>query len=125
MVLGAVAILLLVRRIGDTLAAPTPDVTRLTIAASTSAAQDVLLHLLVALTAVVVVGQITKDSVRPVGLLCRPMARATKPRSQAAFDLPRLVVAASPLACRLRRPGRTIVFVTFVPFVVENRGSCL
>ncbi len=58
MVLGAVAILLLVRRIGDTLSAPAPDVARLTTAASTSAAQSVLLHLLVALTAVVVVGQL-------------------------------------------------------------------
>jgi len=58
MVLGAVVILLLVRRIGDTVSAPAPDVARLTTAASTSAAQSVLLHLLVALTAVVVVGQL-------------------------------------------------------------------
>jgi Kef-type K+ transport system membrane component KefB len=58
MLLVGVAIIMVVARLGSTLTAPAPDVVRLTGAASTSAAQNVLLHLLVALTAVVVVGQV-------------------------------------------------------------------
>lgn len=58
MLLGAAAVLLFVRRFGETLSAPPPDVARLAITASTSAAQSVLLHLLVALAAVVVIGQL-------------------------------------------------------------------
>ena len=58
MVLGAFGLFLLVRRYGETLSAPEPAVPGRIIANARAGTEDILFHLLVALTAVVVVGRL-------------------------------------------------------------------
>jgi hypothetical protein len=68
MVLGGVALFLLIRRHGETLSAPTGIVAQ---AARTAAAQspepNVILHVLLALAAVVVAGRLLGVALRAVG----------------------------------------------------------
>jgi Kef-type K+ transport system membrane component KefB len=65
MVVGAIVIFLLVRDAGETLSAPAADASG--VAASTGAAPDVLGHLLVALTAVIIVGRLLGRLFRLIG----------------------------------------------------------
>src|SRR5688572_24073459 len=58
MLLGAVTLFLIVREVGETLVAPAPGPAALGSAATSGAAQNVLLRVLLALTAVVAVGQV-------------------------------------------------------------------
>ena len=58
MLLGAVAVFLVVREVGETIVAPAPGPAALGSAATGAAVQNVLLRLLLALTAVVAVGQL-------------------------------------------------------------------
>ena len=56
--LGAIALFLVVRRYGEALSAPAPTVPGRLIAGAGADTPDILLHLLVALTAVVIVGRL-------------------------------------------------------------------
>jgi K+:H+ antiporter len=67
MVLGGVALFLLVRRYGETLSAPAPAAVASAAPSSTSAAPDTVLHLLLALAAVVVIGRLLGFALRSVG----------------------------------------------------------
>jgi Kef-type K+ transport system membrane component KefB len=58
MILGAIGLFLLVRRYGDTLSAPALSAPGRTISGAGPGTGDVLLHLLIALTAVVIVGRL-------------------------------------------------------------------
>jgi Kef-type K+ transport system membrane component KefB len=67
MVLGGVALFLLVRRYGETLSAPAPAAVASAAPSPTSAAPDTVLHLLLALAAVVVIGRLLGFALRSVG----------------------------------------------------------
>jgi Kef-type K+ transport system membrane component KefB len=67
MVLGGVALFLLVRRYGETLSAPAPAAVASAAPSATSAAPDTVLHLLLALAAVVVIGRLLGFALRSVG----------------------------------------------------------
>jgi K+:H+ antiporter len=67
MVLGAVALFLLVRRYGETLSAPAPAAVASAAPSATNAAPDTVLHLLLALAAVVVIGRLLGFALRAVG----------------------------------------------------------
>ena len=67
MVLGGVALFLLVRRCGETLSAPAPAAVASAAPSATSAAPDTVLHLLLALAAVVVIGRLLGFALRSVG----------------------------------------------------------
>ena len=64
MIFGAIGLFLLVRRYGETLSAPAPSVPGGLISGAGPGTEDVLLHLLIALTAVVIVGRLLGRSVR-------------------------------------------------------------
>ncbi len=67
MVLGGVALFLLVRRYGETLSARAPAAVASAAPSATSAAPDTVLHLLLALAAVVVIGRLLGFALRSVG----------------------------------------------------------
>jgi Kef-type K+ transport system membrane component KefB len=67
MVLGGVALFLLVRRYGETLSAPPPAAVASAAPAATNVAPDAVLHLLLALAAVVVIGRLLGFALRAVG----------------------------------------------------------
>jgi Kef-type K+ transport system membrane component KefB len=67
MVLGGVALFLLVRRYGETLSAPPPAAVASAAPAATNVAPDAVLHLLLALAAVVVIGRLLGFALRAIG----------------------------------------------------------
>jgi K+:H+ antiporter len=67
MVLGGVALFLLVRRYGETLSAPAPAAVASAAPSPISAGPDTVLHLLLALAAVVVIGRLLGFALRSVG----------------------------------------------------------
>jgi hypothetical protein len=67
MVLGGVALFLLVRRYGETLSAPAAAAVASGAPSATSAEPDTVLHLLLALAAVVVIGRLLGFALRSVG----------------------------------------------------------
>jgi Kef-type K+ transport system membrane component KefB len=67
MILGGVALFLLVRRYGEALSAPAPAAVASAAPSATNAAPDTVLHLLLALAAVVVIGRLLGFALRSVG----------------------------------------------------------
>jgi Kef-type K+ transport system membrane component KefB len=67
MILGGVALFLVIRRYGETLSAPPPAAVASAAPSATSAAPDTVLHLLLALAAVVVIGRLLGFALRAVG----------------------------------------------------------
>jgi Kef-type K+ transport system membrane component KefB len=66
MVLGGVALFLVIRRYGETLSAPAPGA-GVTIASAPASAPDTLLHVLLALAAVIVLGRLLGFALRRIG----------------------------------------------------------
>src|SRR5437870_2642877 len=67
MVLGGIAVFLLVRSYGETMAAPPPATTRATAAAAVTVTPNALLLVLLALTAVIITGRLLGWLLRSVG----------------------------------------------------------
>jgi Kef-type K+ transport system membrane component KefB len=67
MVLGGVALFLLVRRYGETLSAPPPVAVASAPPSTTNATPDAVLHVLLALAAVVVIGRLLGFALRTIG----------------------------------------------------------
>ena len=67
MVLGGIALFLLIRRYGETLSAPAPAVAAAASGAGVTAAPNVLLHVLLALAAVVVAGRLLGKLLAAIG----------------------------------------------------------
>jgi hypothetical protein len=129
MVLGAIGLFLLIRRYGETLSAPEPVVPGRFIAGAGAGTEDVLLHLLIALTAVVIAGRLlgrlfTAISQPPVigevigGMLLGPSLLGAIAPEAYLFILPPSVVPFLGIVAQLG-----VVLYMFLPAFFCVRGN--